>query len=152
MIVIYHLWQWVKHAWLHSDLFQALNGEHLTAPGFQQWEPEFLSQYAWGKNGHNYWISIYISIKINLKMSTGVWSTLPIFQPIHLHGSLQCHAQLTYIHLHWLNILTIIFQKTNVHSNIYWSMQVHLHADLVYLFISITGIVATPYPFIQLLL
>ena len=42
MIVIYHLWQWVKHAWLHSDLFQALNGEHLTVPGFQQWEPEFL--------------------------------------------------------------------------------------------------------------
>ena len=28
----------------------------------------------------------------------------------------------------------------------YWSMQVHLHADLVYLFISITGIVATPMP------
>ena len=32
-----------------------------------------------------------------------------------------------------MSILTIIFQT-----------QVHLHADLVYLFISITGIVATP--------
>jgi len=32
-----------------------------------------------------------------------------------------------------MSILTIIFQ-----------MQVHLHADLVYLFISVTGIVATP--------
>ena len=54
--VIYHLWQWVKHAWLHSDLLQALklNGEHLTMPGFQQWEHEFLSQYEWQKNDHNY--------------------------------------------------------------------------------------------------
>ena len=71
-------------------------------------------------------------------MSIGVWSILPIFLSIHLHGSLQCHAQLTYIHSHLLNsmsILTIIFQT-----------QVHLHADLVYLFISITGIVATPIP------
>ena len=37
--------------------------------------------------------------------------------------------------LNCMSILTIIFQ-----------MQVHLHADLVYLFISITGIVATPIP------
>ena len=79
---------------------------------------------------------IYIFIKINLKMPIGVWSTLPIFLPIYLHGSLQCQARLTYIHSHLLNcmsILTIIFQ-----------MQVNLHADLVYLFISITGIVTTP--------
>ena len=34
-----------------------------------------------------------------------------------------------------MSILTIIFQT-----------QVHLHADLVYLFISITSIVATPIP------
>ena len=34
-----------------------------------------------------------------------------------------------------MSILTIIFQT-----------QVHLHADLVYLFISITGTVATPIP------
>ena len=54
MIVIYHLWQWVKLAWRHSDLFQALNGEHLTVPGFQQWEPEFLSQYVQEKNYDNY--------------------------------------------------------------------------------------------------
>ena len=40
-------------AWLHSDLLQALNGEHLTVPGFQLWEPEFLSQYAREKNDHN---------------------------------------------------------------------------------------------------
>ena len=43
-----------EDAWLHSDLFQALNGEHLLVPGFQQWEPEFLSQYAVEKNDHNY--------------------------------------------------------------------------------------------------
>ena len=29
-------WQWEKHAWLYSDLLQALNGERLTAVGFQQ--------------------------------------------------------------------------------------------------------------------
>ena len=38
---------------IYSDLLQALNGEHLTVPGFQLWEPEFLSQYAWEKNDHN---------------------------------------------------------------------------------------------------
>ena len=81
----------------------------------------------------------YISIKINLKMSIGVWSTLPIFLPIHLHGSLQCHAQLTYpFTFIKLSILKIIFQKTNMCTHIYiymlvyHSMQLHLHADLVY--------------------
>ena len=29
-------WQWEKHAWLYSDLLQGLNGERLTAVGFQQ--------------------------------------------------------------------------------------------------------------------
>ena len=37
-------------------------------------------------------------------MSIGVWSTLPAFLPIYLHGSLQCHAQptcpFTFIKLH----------------------------------------------------
>ena len=50
---------------------------------------------------------------------------------------MSCTANI-YIHSHLLNcmsILTIIFQ-----------IQVHLHADLVYLFISVTGIVATPIP------
>ena len=121
MIVIYHLWQWVKHAWLHSDLFQALNGEHLTVPGFQQWEPEFLSQYTQEKNYHNYWISIYIYIKINLKMSIGVWSTLPIFLPIYLHGSLQCHVQLTYIY-------PFTFIKLHVHSHNYFPKNKHVHS------------------------
>ena len=87
--------------------------------------------------------------------------------PIHLHGSLQCHAQLTLyiyisIHLHLLNYmssLTIIFQKTNMCTHmcvyIYTGLckYMYLHADSVYLFISITDIVivATPIP-IQLLL
>ena len=67
-----------------------------------------------------------------------MWSTLPIFLPIHLHGSLQSTMSCTsniyiyiYIHSHLLNymsVLTIIFH-----------MQVHLHADLVY----------HPYPFIH---
>ena len=34
-------WQWVKHAWLYSDL-QALKGEHLSALGSQQRGPSFL--------------------------------------------------------------------------------------------------------------
>ena len=42
-----------EDAWLHSDLFQALNGEHLTVPGFQHWESEFPSQHIWEKNDHN---------------------------------------------------------------------------------------------------
>ena len=115
---IYHLWQWVQHARLHFDLLQALNGEHLTVPGFQQWEPEFLSQY-------------HVCIgeewsQINLKMSIGVWSTLPIFLPIYLHSSLslQCHAQRTYLFtLIWLNSMSIFIiilktnkQKQHVHS------------------------------------
>ena len=122
MIVIYHLWQWMKHAWLHSDLFQPLNVEYSTVPGFQQWEPEFLSMH--GKR----MITItelafiyYISIKSqNVHRCVEYLAHLPI----HLHGSLQCHAQLTlyiyiyiYIHLHLLNCmssLTIIFQKTNM--------------------------------------
>ena len=47
------------------------------------------------------------------------------------------------LHVHSHNYFP---KNKHVHSNIYWSMQVHLHADLVYLFISITGIVATPIP------
>ena len=54
---------------------------------------------------------IYRSIKINLKMSIDVWSTLPIFLPIYLHGSLQCHAQLTY---------PLTFIKLHVHSHNYF--------------------------------
>ena len=34
-------WQCVKHAWLYSDLLQALNGEHLSALGSQQREHSF---------------------------------------------------------------------------------------------------------------
>ena len=77
-------------------------------------------------------------IKINLKMSIGVWSTLPVcvFLPIHLHSSLQCHAQLAYpftftkLHVHSQNY----FPK-NKRALIYWCVQVHLHADLVYIYI-----------------
>ena len=84
----------------------------------------------------------FIYIKINLKISIGVWSTLPIFLPIYLHGSLQCHAQLTY---------PFIFIKLHVHSHNYFQKNKHVHSythntSLVYLFISITGIVATPIP------
>ena len=35
-------WQQVKHAWLYSDLLQALRAEHLPALGSQQWGPESL--------------------------------------------------------------------------------------------------------------
>ena len=64
-------------------------------------------------------ITISIYTKINLKMSLGVWSTLPIFLSIHLHGSLQCYAQLTYpFTFVKLSILTIIFQKTNMCTHI----------------------------------
>ena len=31
-------WQWAKHAWLYSDLLQALNGEHLSALGSEERE------------------------------------------------------------------------------------------------------------------
>ena len=31
-----HSWQWVKHAWLYSDLLQALQGEHSPALDSQQ--------------------------------------------------------------------------------------------------------------------
>ena len=116
MIVIFHLWQWMnfmKHAWLHSDLFQPLNVEYSTVPGFQQWEPEFLSMH--GKR----MITISIYIKINLKMSIGVWSTLPIFLPIHLHGSLQCHAQLTY---------PFTFIKLHVHPHNYFPKNKYVHS------------------------
>ena len=44
-----------------------------------------------------------------------------------------------------MSILTSIFKKQTC-ALIYWSMQVHLHADFVYLFISVTGTVATPMP------
>ena len=94
---------------------------------------------------------IYISINIYIKMSIGVWSTLPIFLPIHLHGSLQvqCHAQLTYISIHIYDTacpFSQLFSKKQTCALIYWSMQVHLHAGLVYLYTSVTGIVATPLP------
>ena len=46
-------------------------------------------------------------------MSIGVWSTLPIFLPIYLPGSLQCHVQLTSIYP-----FTII--KLHVHSHNYF--------------------------------
>ena len=141
---IYHLWQWVQHARLHSDLLQALNGEHLTVPGFQQREPEFLSQY-------------HVCIgeewsQINLKMSIGVWSTLPIFLPVYLHSSLslQCHAQRTYLFtLIWLNsmsIFIIILKKTKTKNMCTHILVYASTSDLVYLLISITGIVATPKP------
>ena len=35
-------WQWVKHAWLYSELLQALKGEHLSAVASQQRGPQFL--------------------------------------------------------------------------------------------------------------
>ena len=73
--------------------------------------------------------------------------------PIYLHHSLQYHVQLTYpfiftkLHVHPHNYFP---KNKHIHSYIYiyiyWSIQVHLHADLVYLFISITGIVAKPIP------
>ena len=31
-----HFWEWAKHAWLYSDLFQALKGEQLSALGCQR--------------------------------------------------------------------------------------------------------------------
>ena len=54
-------------------------------------------------------------------MSIGVWSTLPIFLPIHLHGSLQvqCHAQLTY---------PFTFMTLHVHSHNYFPKKKHVHS------------------------
>jgi len=31
-----NFWQWLEHAWLYSELLQALKGEHWSALGFQQ--------------------------------------------------------------------------------------------------------------------
>ena len=125
MIVIYHLWQWMnfmKHAWLHSDLFQPLNGEYSTVPGFQQWEPEFLSMH--GKR----MITItelafiyYISIKSqNVHRCVEYLAHLPI----HLHGSLQCHAQLTL----YIYIYPFTFIKLHVQSHNYFPKNKHVHS------------------------
>ena len=37
-----HLWQWMKHAWLNSDLLLALKGDDLSALRSQQRGPYFL--------------------------------------------------------------------------------------------------------------
>ena len=60
-----------------------------------------------------------IYIYIYIKMSIDVWSTLPIFLPIHLHGSLQCHAKLTY---------PFTFIKLHVHSHIYFPKNKYEHS------------------------
>ena len=52
-------------------------------------------------------------------MSIGVWSTLPIFLSIHLHGSLHCHAELTY---------PFTFIKLHVHSHNYFPKNKHVHS------------------------
>ena len=103
----------------------------VTVPGFQvgTWISKSVCM---GKE-----LSQLAAIKINLRMSIGVWRTLPIFLPVYLHVVYNVMAQLTY---------PFTFIKLHVRSHNYFQMQVHLHVDLVYLFFSITGIVATPIP------
>ena len=36
-------WQWAKHAWLYSDLLQALKGEHFVSSGFSTAEGTLIS-------------------------------------------------------------------------------------------------------------
>ena len=62
-------------------------------------------------------------------MSIGVWSTLPVFLPIHLHSSLQCHAQLTSLHIKKKNKKIIIFfffhKNCNKHFTIALTKKIH---------------------------
>jgi len=41
-------WQWAKHAWLYSDLLQAVKEEHLAAWRSQQRDFNFCSIPQWG--------------------------------------------------------------------------------------------------------
>ena len=54
-------------------------------------------------------------------MSIDMWSTLPHFLPIYLHGSLKCHVQLTYIYISiHIYPFTFTFIKLHVHSHNYF--------------------------------